>query len=804
MRPSHRDKEIVDPHSTMSAQPSVAPTRPKIRARVRPRTQVKATLADCGLPLLDTKAITPTLDSPSLLTSTETIDEDAIYPIAYEDVFHVTDLVSEIVSRLPVRHRWRLATLDKGTYRAYQARYTHQYKVEGCGVELYFAPHTVRAQTSEESSVESGLWHKVSQRRTMHKVELIRELLCSETPVASLLAPTSYGKTLMAAILAFQYRGDGNKKRIYRLGDKVNDDDRAWLLVPNKCIENQLAELEKAYPGCIDWAVPDLSPVIVIQYAVSIISTTGHRRGNAMRDYAMQRLPDRLSGDYSDTGEIIRERWLEPQYRLGNRLRGHTLSPYNKVIVLGHHVMMSAQLYRGGQNPHFDMVWPPAQSGLLIIDESHKRSGMVSSIVGVPAARPNGRAILLSATKHVNVESLGHATGCVTYYDVAANVIADEKPLYTIRPQYYESADHVIESLREAVGRGAKRIVCVAHCVGMRIATLSAALVKSSIVATLIKEGSYGRVTVTLANGKYMTKTIEEFNTPDGADISSIRVMVADTTSIGVGLNIHADHVLIVGHNMYEHAYDVRRSHPYHPTLESEGYQDRIHYASLMTPTNLHQLVGRFVRIHNHNESIPITLAYCGPFRVAKTESPIDELAVRAIIAAFRLKQDDGAKGISLPTLDARCLALTYLVPNPLDWDDLTILYHLHPTSSAARVAYRDLPCRSAPLDRMLAMYMGEADAWVGNVKDKDDPECYDSTPTNQDHWTPTRYDACDPLRSRLFRYIEDEELGGYRAPTTQGETKIALLQHIERCKKKYGELTSKPEAKVKGRGKRK
>lgn len=833
-------------------QPPITTTATKVRARARPTVRKTARTDPPTAPL----PASPPLLLVDQDTTTET-DHSTVETLIvnYEDVLHVPDIVTEIVSHLPVRQRWRLALLDKGTYRAYQSRYTHQYKVEGCGVELYFAPHMVEIKAPEEASQPSNDPTKVrmvTSHRTMHKVDLVRELLSCDTPVASLLAPTSYGKTLMAAIIAFQYRGErsrGSRGVTYRLGDEVAPEDRAWLLVPKKCIENQLAELEKAYPGCIQWEDPYHSPVVVMDYAISlkVIGST-EKRDKAMYTYASERLPDFIVGPYSSTDDIVVSQWLDARSRRyddGPSRLSQPLSPHNKVIVLSHSAIRRCGLTGAHGLPPPDMVWQPARSGLIIVDEAQLRTTAVQQVVGVPSARSKGRALLLSATKHVNVEASMEARGLVSYYEVAANTIADEKPLYTIHSQYYPSTESILDSLRELVRGGtATRIVVANYRSGggytgsYTTYELWEVIAKVFAGPELVPEPkkrtkkvttTRAEAIVTLGNnqGKTLARTLEQFNQPDEVDGGLPRILVADVCAIGVGLNIHADHVLILTHDVYDtFKWEANHSRPptfiSHYSMSAGPTYDRSYYARIISPSTLHQLVGRFVRIHNRNESIPITLIYNGPYRVAPSAQIVDELAIRALIAAFRLRQDAGAKNMILGNLDDKCLALALIVPNALEWDDLTILFHLYPGTSGVAAAYKGLPCYSTPRQKWLTKYMSDASKWV-HLYHTTHVAGYDAAAPLYRHphgwytiedctfhqynlriWPDTYVDDNTAGRVR-YRYIRDERTGLYREPTTTGEECKAVVDYVALSKREYEALVagSAGEPKRKGRGKK-
>ena len=776
------------PTMRQTATPTTKTRRAPAKARAKPKTT----------PAIDPSSLpdSPPLHSPvEPYTPSEETSLTDTSTVTHEDILHVTDLFSLIVAFLPVRHRWRLAILDKGTYRAYQARYTHQYKVKGCGVELFFAPHEVTIKSNE--TVEVGRDRAITQRRTMHKTELIEHILRFETPGISLLAPPSYGKTLMAAILAFQYRGNGNRADTYKLGDEITPSDRVWLIVPNKCIENQLAELEKAYPGCIKWDDPYHSPVVVTQSLPTAKSaSTGKPRGKDMVAYALNRLPlhiivEMTQGAHSTRQLPTRSDWLDsPRYttRDDDKHLNEELSPYNKVVVIGH------SLFQGCDGRYLGMpigsyyihyVWPTMCDGLMIIDEAHMRITTTSYLLKRPEARPGGHVIALSATKHGAVKM----STDVTCYTVASQMMVEEKPLYTIRQQYYPSYEAMVDTLDAAIASGAKRIV---YAISNRVAK-QVTIASNHLLERYPKSISRGKETssvrIILANGKSVATSIDTFNAPDEPGTSTVRILVAGVTTIGVGLNIHADWVLVASHpNCLDRSSEI-------PGGRKTKTDSWVNGVPSITPPALHQLVGRFVRIHNHNEVIPITVAYHGPWRMDPAEHQVDELALRVIIAAFRLRQENDSNNV-LTELWHRCAAIIHLIPDVAAMDDATLLYHLYPACKAYKHLYADLPCYSEALSKWLKKAFGQ---WIHTIEIGFAPEDL----TNDDPLP----EECNERPEELARhlaidrrnlYIRDPP-GAYRLPRTRGEACRAIVQHIEQLKVEYielmeaGQLATKP-----------
>ena len=709
------------------------------------------------------------------------------HSIVATDIFHSTDLFTEILSHLPVRYRWCLAMADRGTYRAYQARHTHQYRVEGCGVELYFAPHPGTIQTVNCEGARARTLtvryntHKTilnHQRKHMHKVDLIRDILRLPTRGISLLAPTSYGKTLMAATIAFQYRGGGgdddSRPGVYRLGDEIRPQDRTWLIVPNKCIENQLAELEKAYPGCIRWDDPYHSPVIVMQHVPT--GPDGTDRGKWMKGYAAHRIPNYITGqvEWRNGWQVTNERFLI-KYRL-NHL-GAPLSPHNKVIVLGHGALRTCNNLRAYEDddvrrqPTYEVVWPDMRSGLLLIDEAHMRSDSIQSLMGMPEARPDGHIITMSATKH-----LAPRTGqiVVTQYSVEAATIAAEKPLYTMRPQYYETHEEMDRSLVAAIVAGHKRIM---YAIGASKQCTSQAY--EGVRSLLLSGVSRSSAQIGYASGNNIATAIKWFN--DGGH-NVTKILVARAVDVTVGFNIHADYVLVAAHGRSVHAHcteegwaKVRREALHGQMTHRRGHAD------LMIVTALHQLIGRFVRIHNNNESIPITIGYHGPYRVGPDQLAIDELATRTLIAATNVRQTIGMR-IGLTELNVRCLALCRVIPDlVLDMDEPTLLYHLYPTVSAPkRIDTKTIVGYSPALTAWLRKDLRPNLEWTYLASPIDADVAVNNT-------TPTILYERRPGHVMPYHYIEDPTAsGGSRLCHTTGEEKRAVLEHVARLRTRY------------------
>jgi hypothetical protein len=91
----------------------------------------------------------------------------------------------------------------------------------------------------------------------MDKEIVLKDILTSSKRIVSIVAPPSYGKTLLQLLIVFT-------KYKYNIGDDViNDEERFLLVIPVTCVNTYLDELNKHWPNSFNRKNPGVSPVLL-------------------------------------------------------------------------------------------------------------------------------------------------------------------------------------------------------------------------------------------------------------------------------------------------------------------------------------------------------------------------------------------------------------------------------------------------------------------------------------------------------------------------------------------------------------
>lgn len=678
------------------------------------------------------------------------------------------DLVTEILNWLPVRMRASLALVSQDVLAAVSRRHTYQNRVPGCSLELYYGGmvETKVLTAGVPTILAQGAKGNEPHVTYMDKKALIETLLAFQYPQISIVTPVSYGKSLMAVIVAMSYVGGkrrpSGKLQWYRIGDNVAPLSRVVVAAPHKCIGSLLNQFEAAYPGSVNWNRPSMSPVVVWCPRMG-------RKEACMHAYC-----DRI---------LLQE----SKYTPGSTSTRYTFSPMNKVLVISHGAFHKIKAAIGALHQPRLVLDDVVDSSLLIVDESHVICNMVRNTLD---GRPVGaRAVTFSATTHIPTASKMYTTKMVDSSNVDAldriqlitvtpTALQDETPHHTVEPALLASdathytllylatlqysrivyvvpdrLDIEVTDLYYYMDAAGYNVVINRGSDGVRPYTPTdsnptpnetnrrawrrrflddVVALQADHATHAIEQQADGCLPIP-ADGIYPTDALgvrlEIMRVSSNGNIRKMTdqlvafnriarlptkvIMVVKSSAIAMGVSIDAEFVVIKGHASLparNPRYNVVDDHgdvvlgPGEPGVERDYTPDEKQSITHMVPLTLYQLAGRFVRANHKGidsgrdgielaiPKVKIMLTYYGKDMTA----PDARVVLKVILMLYRLKHEGGVvTPLNHPYRRAGRLLRTMGEAWVNDLSDLTLLYHMFPSSKALEPHYAGIiPCQ--------------------------------------------------------------------------------------------------------------